>query len=381
MKKKVAIIDALGAHGSSHHFYLFGQIRGLVKNEVRVCLYTNSITSNPNIKSVDFYQFFGNLFDSRFLLVRGIKYILGLLASIFHARFLGCKIFHFHLFESNIVILLKILLVKLLCAKVVLTIHDVMSFANTKRNIILNNQIYNFADLILTHNLFSKKEILKISPLIEGKIVIVPHGNYIPFITIDNDKENAKDFLGIDRHKKVLLFFGMIKKVKGLDLLLNTFSKVIEKHSDIVLLIAGKSWKNDFSVYQQIIDKYNLSQHIILHNNFIPHDYVKYYYSAADLVVLPYKKIYQSGVLMMALSYQKIALVSDLHPLKEIIEDGVNGFVFKSEDQDSLFKKIDSIFSEKHDIEQINLNAKLKIKTEFDWINIGRLTKKAYQSL
>ena len=241
--------------------------------------------------------------------------------------------------------------------------------------------LYLYLNFISFHNLFSKKEILKISPLIEGKIVIVPHGNYIPFITIDNDKENAKDFLGIDRHKKVLLFFGMIKKVKGLDLLLNTFSKVIEKHSDIVLLIAGKSWKNDFSVYQQIIDKYNLSQHIILHNNFIPHDYVKYYYSAADLVVLPYKKIYQSGVLMMALSYQKIALVSDLHPLKEIIEDGVNGFVFKSEDQDSLFKKIDSIFSEKHDIEQINLNAKLKIKTEFDWINIGRLTKKAYQSL
>ena len=61
----------------------------------------------------------------------------------------------------------------------------------------------------------------------------------------------------------------MIKKVKGLDLLLTAFSRIIKRHSDIVLLIAGKSWKNDFSYYKKIIDKYNLSQHIILHNNFI----------------------------------------------------------------------------------------------------------------
>tara|TARA_B100000927_G_C16473306_1_gene472410 strand:- start:2820 stop:3965 length:1146 start_codon:yes stop_codon:yes gene_type:complete len=381
MKKKVAIIDSLGAHGSSHHFYLFGQIRGLVDNEVRVALYTNSITPNPNIKSVDFYQFFGNLFSSKFLLIRGVKYIFGLLASIFHARFSGCNIFHFHLFESNFVVLLKIMLVKLLFAKVVLTIHDVVSFANTKNNIFLNNQIYKFADLILTHNLFSSKEILKISPLVTEKIFIIPHGNYIPFITVDNDQEKARDYLDIDRSKKVLLFFGMIKKVKGLDLLLNAFSRIIKRHSDIVLLIAGKSWKNDFSYYKKIIDKYNLSQHIILHNNFIPHNDVKYYYSAADLVVLPYKKIYQSGVLMMTLSYQKPALVSDLDPLNEIIKDGINGFVFKSEDHDSLFNKLDNIFSEKYDMKQINLNANLKIKNEFDWTNIGRLTKKAYQSL
>ena len=81
---------------------------------------------------------------------------------------------------------------------------------------------------------------------------------------------------------------------------------------------------------------------------------------------------------MMTLSYQKPALVSDLDPLNEIIEDGINGFVFKSEDHDSLFNKLDNIFLEKYDMKQINLNANLKIKNEFDWTNIGRLTKKAY---
>ena len=99
--------------------------------------------------------------------------------------------------------------------------------------------------------MFSSKEILKISPLVTEKIFIIPHGNYIPFITVDNDQEKARDYLDIDRSKKVLLFFGMIKKVKGLDLLLTAFSRIIKRHSDIVLLIAGKSWKNDFSYYKK----------------------------------------------------------------------------------------------------------------------------------
>jgi len=381
MKKKVAIIDSLGAHGSSHHFYLFGQIRGLVDNKVNVSLYTNSITPNPNIQSVNFYQFFGNLFSSKFLFVRALKYVFGLVLSIFHARFSGAKIFHFHIFENNIVILLKIILVKLLFGKVVITIHDVISFAKSEKNVFLNNQIYSRVDLIFTHNTFSKKEVLKISPQIDEKILIVPHGNYLPFINVHNDKAKARDFLAIDRDKKVLLFFGLIKKVKGLDLLLNAFGEIIKKHPDTILLIAGKTWKNNFTYYQQIIDKNNLAQNIILHNNFIPHNDVKYYYSAADLVVLPYKKIYQSGVLMMTLSYQKIALVSDLSPLTEIIEDKVNGFIFKSEDRDALINKIDDIFSEKYDMQNISSQAKVMIKNEFDWQKIGSLTKKGYQNL
>ena len=58
MKMKVAIIDHLGAHGSSHHFYLFGQSKGLIENGVNVSLYTNSYTSDPGIKDLEFYQFY-----------------------------------------------------------------------------------------------------------------------------------------------------------------------------------------------------------------------------------------------------------------------------------------------------------------------------------
>ena len=102
------------------------------------------------------------------------------------------------------------------------------------------------------------------------------------------------------------------------------FKKVVDTNSDIVLLIAGKPWEDDFDEYQKIIDRNNLSKHIILHTKFIPHEDVKHYYCVSDLVVLPYKKIYQSGVLMMTLSYERPAIVSNLPSLMEVISDNEN---------------------------------------------------------
>ena len=140
--------------------------------------------------------------------------------------------------------------------------------------------------------------------------------------------------------KTILLFFGMIKKVKGLDVLLRSLRKVIDINPDIILLIAGNPWENDFDICKEIIHQNNLSNNIILHTKFIPHEDVEYYYCASDLVVLPYKKIYQSGVLMMALSYERPVLVSDLPALKEIIVDNENGFLFKTENVDDLTKDL-----------------------------------------
>ena len=82
-----------------------------------------------------------------------------------------------------------------------------------------------------------------------------------------------------------------------------SFKKVVDINPDTILLIAGKPWENNFAFYQQIIDKNNLSANIISHIKFIPHEHVEHYYCASDLVVLPYKKIYQSDHKKI---YQKI---------------------------------------------------------------------------
>ena len=381
MKSKVAIIDPLGAHGSAQHFYSFGQAEGFLRNNISVRLYTNNETNNPNIEGLKFFTFYKNLYASEYKFISGLRWILGTLWSVIHARLFGSSVFHFHVFHTNIFILFNVVLVKLLFGKVVLTIHDVSSFANSSDSSIIGKMIYKSTDLILTHNEFSKSEILKGNAELSSPIYIVPHGNYIPFINIQEDKEKSRNQLGIPNDKKVLLFFGMIKKVKGLEVLLNALKNVIKENPDVLLLIAGKPWENDFSPYQQIIDENNLSDYCLLHTKFIPHTDVEHYYCAADLVVLPYIKIYQSGVLVMTLSYGKPALLSDLPPLKEVVADMETAFMFETENPVSLAEKLSFILSNPEKLEQVRKNGEKLINTKYDWNEIGRQTKLAYQSL
>ena len=77
MKEKVAIIDSLGAHGSSHHFYIFGQAKGLSKSGVNVSIYTNNVTKDPNYEGVKFYQFYKDIFGGKSKLFSAIRYVFG----------------------------------------------------------------------------------------------------------------------------------------------------------------------------------------------------------------------------------------------------------------------------------------------------------------
>jgi len=381
MNRKVAIIDPLGAHGSSHHFYLFGQAEGLLKNDVDLSLYTNNETANPKISGVKFFTFYKNIFKSKFRVISGIKWIIGTVFSVFHARFSGISIFHFHIFYTNLLVLFNLLFVKILFGKVVLTVHDVSSFSNSSNSSIICKLIYKLTDRIITHNEFSKSEIINVNGNLSSCIFIVPHGNYTPFINIQYDKEKSKEQLGIPNNRRILLFFGMIKKVKGLEILLSALKGIIKQNPDVLLVIAGKPWENDFSTYQEIIDENNLSEYILLHTKFIPQEDVEHYYCASDLVVLPYKKIYQSGVLMMTLSYERPALVSDLPPIKEIISNNVNGFLFKTENACDLTAKLNSILGNEGCMEKVRVKGTELINTKYDWGEIGRQTKEAYQSL
>lgn len=381
MKSRVAIIDSVGAHGSSFHYYVFGQAIGLIKSGLKISVYTNDETENPKIESLDFYQTYKNIYKSKYRLLSAIRYLRASVYSIIHARSNGCKIFHFHLFDFNLLILFNILICRISFSKAVLTIHDVKSFDSVKKNNLVSRLIYKLSSALITHNIFSRDEIKKDNKLSNHNIHIIPHGNYLPFINVQKDKSLCRKELELPKNKKIILFFGMIKKVKGLEVLLRAMKKIKANNKDIVLLVAGKCYKNDFAFYQQIIDKNKLNDNCILHIKFIPDEDVEYYYGACDLVVLPYTRIYQSGVLLMSLSYRKPTLVSDLDPLTDIITHNKTGYIFKSQDPNDLSQKIVDILNDENSLQHVNKNAYQHVKKKYSWEAIGSATKRVYQTL
>ena len=127
------------------------------KSGVNVSIYTNNITNNPNYDGIKFYQFYKDIFGGKSKLFSGFRYILGSFFSLFHAKFNRVKICHYHLFHVDILVFFDFILSKILGLKVVYTIHDVVSFENSKSRDKISNWIYKRANKILTHNKFSEQ--------------------------------------------------------------------------------------------------------------------------------------------------------------------------------------------------------------------------------
>ncbi len=382
MKIKIAIIDSVAARGGSHHFYLFGQSMGLLNAGIDVCLFTNNLTENPQIDGLKIKHYYIGIFGRKSKIIAGFLYLFGSLRSIIGAKFFGASICHYHLFHVNILVVFDLIFSKIMGLKVVYTVHDVLSnLDKTKSSHSLIYFVLRNADKLITHNKFSKVQMLDLFKGLDKDIVVIPHGNYLPFIDSKKNQVFSRLFLNIPKNKKVILFFGMIKKIKGLEILLNSLVEVKSVHPDVVVLIAGKNWEDDFNIYQKIINRKNLNANCIIHNKYIPSKDVAHYFHSADLSVLPYKRISQSGVLMMAMSYNVAVLTSDLPPFRELITDNETGFLFDSENVSSLSNKIITIFNDKLLAENVRGRAMDLIRSEYNWDKLGVLSKVVYQSL
>ena len=307
---------------------------------------------------------------------------MGSLRALSQASSSGERVVHFHFFHGATEELMLLMLAKSYGRKIVVTVHDVESFANPSASASgVVSKIYNLADKFIVHNEVSRRELVSALHADPDKISIIPHGNYLSSIHGVPTAAEAREPLDIKPHQKVVLFFGQIKEVKGLDLLFEAMPEVAGAVPEVVLLIAGRPWKNDFAQYQEQIDRLALGDRCRLHIRFIPDEEVSTFYAAADVVVLPYRRIYQSGVVLLAMSYGKAVLVSDLPGMTEIVTDGTNGYVFPSGDAAALARSLVHILQDDDGREKAAAQGREYVRTRHDWSRIGRETGDVYQSL
>ncbi|MFT4205444.1 MAG: glycosyltransferase [Chitinophagaceae bacterium] len=138
-------------------------------------------------------------------------------------------------------------------------------------------------------------------------------------------KSQARQYLQLDAASNIILFFGFIRQYKGLDLLLEAMKILQDKGSDIQLLVAGEFYE-DRASYDAIIEKNHL-QNVVLQTHFIADSDVKYYMSAADYVIQPYRNATQSGVTPLAYHFGKPMLVTNVGGLPDLVPNGKVGVV------------------------------------------------------
>jgi glycosyltransferase involved in cell wall biosynthesis len=156
-------------------------------------------------------------------------------------------------------------------------------------------------------------------------------------------KEEARHKLKISEKKKTLLFFGLIRDYKGLDILLKAFSELDDSYQ---LVIAGEIYgKSD--KYLELIEK-SSNKNIFLFNQYIPDDEVNIYFSAADLCVLPYRSATQSGITGTSFHFEVPVIATDVGGLRESLKDGLLGELVKSESPEALQTAITNVFKDEN---------------------------------
>jgi len=172
-----------------------------------------------------------------------------------------------------------------------------------------------------------RKDILSLKP--DATICFQPHPLYNHFGEKIESNE-AKKQLGLDEKKKTLLFFGLIRDYKGLELLIDAFSLLDDQSYQ--LLIAGEAY-GSFDKYQEQIEASKAKERIKVINRYIDDNEVPLLFSAADLLVLPYRSATQSGVVPVAYHFEVPCIVTDVGGLKETVEAPGTGIVCSVDSQ------------------------------------------------
>jgi glycosyltransferase involved in cell wall biosynthesis len=172
----------------------------------------------------------------------------------------------------------------------------------------------------------------------------VPHPLYDNFGDIIS-KEEARKKLGINQDEKLVLFFGFIRKYKGLDILLNAMKILKSEYNihNLKLLIAGEFYEDEKN-YSGLLNDPLIKNNLILHTNFISDSEVKYYFCAADCVIQPYRNATQSGVTPLAYHFEKPMIVTNVGGLPSLVPDKKVGLVAEP-DPGNIAEKIIQYFT------------------------------------
>jgi glycosyltransferase involved in cell wall biosynthesis len=275
--------------------------------------------------------------------------------------------------------------VKIRGKKRIVTVHNITPHTADKPSILLdkifNKIIFPLTDFFIVHNKRNKKKLLELYRIDEKKISIIPHGALIPYQKIKNiSKEHARNHLNIPNDKKVILFFGYMWDYKGLDVLLKSLKIVRKNLNDFVLVIAGQpldSWKK----YNKIIEENILDKYILKVLSYIPDSEIEYYFSSADLVVLPYYEHpfdTHGGVGALALSFKKPMVVTDVGGLTEYVKD--KRVISNPNNPNELAQKIIFILRDDTLLEKLSKDSE-ELSKKLSWDKIADKTIDLYKKI
>lgn len=382
----------LGGQGGDIYYEL-GLIQGLLNNGLSVEVIGNNAMGKSDVvkhPNATFYNFREDQNPSASLFKKFVRIMKFYARLIRYAMTTKSRIFHIQwlnkfLFFDRIVLNLYY---KALGKKLIFTAHNVDSRERDGNNSFYNRitlkAMYHIYDHTIVHTPEMKDQVVNWFNVNPEKVSVVPYGinNMVPKTGIKSSE--AKRKLNIEPDQKTLLFFGFIAPYKGLDILMNALPLIRDQIGDFKLVIAGNIKNKSANPYWQeiedIIEKNDLEPCLIQNIRFIEDDDIETFFAAADVLILPYRYIFQSGILFLSLNYGLPVIAADVGSLKDFVVEGKTGFVCQPNDHELLSKCILRYFES--DI-YLNLEKSKEwifnyANDEYSWDRIGKITAGIY---
>ena len=301
------------------------------------------------------------------------------------------KVFHilwnnkFELFDRTLLMLYY----KLLGKKLVFTAHNVnirkRDCTDTWLNRFSLRVQYQLVDHIFVHTERMRRELLSDFGIQERKVSVIPFGinNTVP--KTEMTTLAGKGMLGISTSDKTMFCYGQIAPYKGLEYLISAFTELLQQDRNYRLIIAGKPKWNEIywnQIEQLIIDR-GVRERVIERIEHVPDEETELYFKAADVLILPYTRIFQSGVLFLSYSFGLPVIAADVGSLKEEIIEGKTGLVFKPRDPSDLARVIAKYFESElfRELETRRAEIKEYANERYSWSKVAEITKVVYSDL
>ena len=223
--------------------------------------------------------------------------------------------------------------------KVVITVHDVIPFDNRLFEMKFLNKIYTQADQLLVHTQSSKDLFFHIYNAMTP-ISVITQGYCLKSDHVRLDREIAKEHFDIPRDAVVFLYYGTIRPSKGLDVLIRAIHLAHDRNKRVYLLAAGAFHKVNKDEMKALVKSELKEEYSVVNFGFVPQKEEQWYFSAADVLCLPYREITQSGVAQLGLMYELPIIATDVGEMNDVCRNGENGILVEMGSVEKLAKAI-----------------------------------------
>jgi len=257
---------------------------------------------------------------------------------------------------------------------IVYTVHDLYANESGIQRLekILLKLIYDIPDALIAHSAVTINGLICEFRVRPTKIYQVNHGNFDYLLKLSMSDDNKYDF------SPIILFFGNIRRNKGLDVAIKAMGKVTESIPSARLQIVGVP-RTDMAEYETLVAELGLSSNVQFMLGYITENKIPEIFKAAAVVVLPYRSIDQSGVAVTACTFGKSLVVTDVGGIKELVEMAKNGIIVPVDDDIALAEAIIKILTNRPLREQFEKNSRRYSESALDWETIATKTLRIYQ--